>query len=75
LTLKGTRPGPTGVADEQFRRHERVWGSWERALSVPERVQEDKVSAEFAEGILKVHLPKAAETKPRQIQVAQGSTT
>jgi HSP20 family protein len=74
LTLKGTRPAPTGVADEQFRRHERVWGNWERALSVPERVQEDKVSAEFADGILKIHLPKAAEAKPRQIQVAQGNS-
>jgi len=73
LTIKGKRPGPAAVADDQFRRHERVWGSWERSLSVPERVQEDKVSAEFADGILKIHLPKAPETKPRQIHVAQGT--
>jgi HSP20 family protein len=71
--MKGKRPAPTGVADEQFRRHERVWGSWERSLNVPDRVQRDKVSAEFADGMLKIHLPKAPETKVRQIQVVQGN--
>ena len=73
LTLKGQRPAPSGVVDEQFRRHECVWGSWERAINVPERVQEEKVAAEFADGILKIHLPKLPEVKPRQIQVAQGT--
>jgi HSP20 family protein len=73
LTLKGKRPSPAGVTDDRFRRHERVWGSWERSLNVPERVQEDQVSAEFNDGILKIHLPKAPETKPRQIQVIQGA--
>jgi HSP20 family protein len=72
LTLKGTRPGPVGVADDRFRRHERVWGAWERSLNVPERVESERVSAEFNDGILKIHLPKAAESKPRQIQVVQG---
>ena len=75
LTLKGTRSAPPGIADDQFRRHERVWGTWERSLSVPEHVEEEKVSAEFNDGILKVHFPKAAETSPRQIQVVQGNNS
>jgi HSP20 family protein len=73
LTLKGGRLAPAGAVDEQFRRHERMWGNWERSLAVPERVIEDQVSAEFNDGILKVHLPKAAEVKPRQIQVIQSN--
>jgi HSP20 family protein len=73
LTLKGKRLAPVGVSDDRFRRHERMWGAWERSLNVPERVEEDRVSAEFNDGILKIHLPKAAETKPRQIQVVQGT--
>lgn len=73
LTLKGTRPEPAGVADEQFRRHERMWGSWERSLTVPERVVEEQVTAEFNDGILKVHLPKAPEVQARQIQVVQSN--
>lgn len=71
LTLKGSRPAPTGVNDDQFRRHERMWGKWERALTIPERVVEEKVSAQFNDGVLKIHLPRAAEVKPRQIQVLQ----
>jgi HSP20 family protein len=73
LTLKGSRPAPAGVGDEQFRRHERMWGTWERSLSIPERAIEDQVSAEINDGILKVHIPKAPEVKPRQIQVVQSN--
>lgn len=73
LTLKGKRPAPAGVGDEQFRRHERMWGNWERSLTVPERVIEDRVTAEFSDGILKIHLPKAPEGKARQIQVLQSN--
>lgn len=73
LTLKGTRPAPSGVGDEQFRRHERMWGNWERSLTVPDRVIEEQVTAEFSDGVLKVHLPKAPEVKPRQIHVIQSN--
>ena len=72
LTIKGKRLGPVGVPEDRFRRHERVWGAWERSLNLPERVETDRVSAEFNDGILKIHLPKAAEARPRQIQVVQG---
>lgn len=74
LTLRGKRPAPQGIADDRFRRHERVWGAWERSLNVPERVVEEQVSAEFNDGILKIHLPKAPETKARQIEVVQGNS-
>lgn len=73
LTLKGNRPAPAGIGDEQFRRHERMWGNWERSLTVPERVIEEQVSAEFNDGILKVHLPKAPDGKARQIRIVQGN--
>ncbi|RPI83016.1 MAG: Hsp20/alpha crystallin family protein [Planctomycetaceae bacterium] len=70
LTLKGERSAPAGVSDDQYRRHERVWGKWERAVTVPERIREDGVRADFQNGVLQVHLPKAPEARPRQIQVA-----
>ena len=69
LTLKGTRPGPESVPDEMFRRHERVWGNWQRSLSIQERIDEEHVSAEFNDGVLRVHLPKAKELQARQIPV------
>ena len=73
LTLQGERAAPPGIPDERFRRHERVWGKWQRSFTLPERVDADKVAAEFIEGVLKIHLPKAGETKPRQIQVSSST--
>lgn len=73
LTIKGKREDPEGIADEKFRRHERFRGSWQRSLSIPNRVREDELAAEFNNGILKIRLPKADELKPRQIPVAEGN--
>ncbi len=72
LTIKGKRSDTEGIPDDRFRRHERFRGPWQRALSIPERVLEEKLSAELTHGILKIHLPKAEEIKPRQIHVADG---
>lgn len=72
LTIKGKRSEPEGIPDERFRRRERFRGTWQRALTIPERVQEEKLSAEFTDGVLKIHLPKAEEIEPRQIPVIEG---
>ena len=69
VTLKGERTPPAGIADECFRRHERFWGQWQRMVTLPERVVEDRVLAEFNDGTLKIHLPKSETLKTRQIPV------
>jgi len=43
-----------------------------RSFSVPPGLDADKVTAEFREGVLCIHLPKSAAVKPRQIQVRGG---
>lgn len=40
-----------------------------RSISVPARVQEDKISARYEDGVLTVALPKAEEVKPKRIAV------
>jgi len=74
LTLKGKRTGPDGVPDDRYRRQERLRGVWQRSLTLPERIQEDQMSAEFTNGILKVRLPKAPATIARQIPVSDGNS-
>jgi HSP20 family protein len=71
LTMRGKRSGTEGVPDERYRRQERARGGWQRALSLPERIQEDLMTAEFTNGILKIHLPKAPSTQPRQIPISE----
>lgn len=73
LTLKGQRDDPEGVAEDRFRRRERFRGSWQRSVTLPERIQEDALTAGFSHGVLKIHLPKAEALQPRQIPVVGGS--
>lgn len=72
LTIKGTRESD-GVSAERFRRQERFQGAWLRSMNLPDRVQEAGMTAELRDGILKVHLPKAPATTPRQIPVSDGN--
>ena len=74
LTMRGKRSGTEGVPDERYRRQERARGGWQRSLSLPERIQEDRMTAEFTNGVLKIHLPKAPSAQARQIPISEGNS-
>jgi HSP20 family protein len=69
LTLRGERKLNTEVAEEQFIRIERNYGSFERTFALPPTVDAGKVSAEYKAGVLTVRLPLREEAKPKQIKV------
>jgi HSP20 family protein len=69
LTLKGERKRTEGVTEESYRRQERQFGRWARTVTLPDRIEPDKVAASFRNGILTVNLPKSEAAKPRQINV------
>ena len=50
-------------------RTERAVGKFRRSITLPTRVDANKVSATYKDGILTVTLPKAEEAKPKQIQI------
>ena len=54
---------------KKYHRIERSFGSFERAFTVPEDADANKIGAEFKDGVLKVHLPKSPAAKPKQIEV------
>ncbi len=63
LTVSGTRKGfQRDGAGEQT-------SSFTRSVSVPARVQEDKIVARHEDGVLTVTLPKAEEIKPKRIAI------
>lgn len=69
LVIRGERtiaPEEEGVS---YHRRERVGGTFRRIISVPERVDPGKVSADLKNGVLTVILPKAEEAKPKKISV------
>lgn len=69
LTVKGERTRPDDVDESQYRRSERPIGRWERTVALPDRVDEENISADFREGLLQLTLPKLETTPARQIQV------
>jgi HSP20 family protein len=73
LTIRGDRKRTEGIAEESYRRQERQFGRWTRTVTLPDRVDSSNVSASFANGVLTVTLPKAEESKPRQISVTPAS--
>lgn len=70
LTLKGERRFESDVKEDDFRRVERVYGSFVRSFSLPRAIDTDKVQAEYRNGVLEVKLPKRPEARPKQIKVA-----
>jgi HSP20 family protein len=51
---------------------ERSWSRFTRSFSIPHTIDVENVDADFAKGVLKVRLPKAAEAKARKIEIKGG---
>ena len=57
--------------DKKVYLYERTFGSFQRSFALPTGADASKVNAEFAKGVLKVHIPKNAEVKPvgRKVEI------
>ena len=69
LTLHATVPQRQGE-DQRYLVHEYGVGDYYRTFNVSETIDASRITAEYADGVLTLHLPKAASTKPRKISVS-----
>lgn len=69
LTITGELKYEKEEKDKKYHRIERAYGSFARSFTIPEDAEGTKVFAEFQDGVLKVHLPKSAQAKPKSIEV------
>ena len=69
LTISGERKRDS-VNGDKAERTERYIGTFRRSITLPTRVDGNKVSATYRDGILTVTLPKAEEARPKQIPVS-----
>ncbi len=69
LNMHGERHKEKEEKGKRFHRIEREYGTFERRFALPSGVDAKKVSAEFKDGVLKVHLPKSAEAAPKSVEV------
>jgi HSP20 family protein len=72
LRIEGERRQEKEEKTKKFHRIERAYGSFVRTFVVPDNIDEAKVSAEFKDGVLNVHLPKTEKAKHKAIEVKVG---
>ena len=72
LTIHGERKFEKEEKEENFRRVERLYGSFTRSFTLPSSVDPEHISAHYDKGVLKIDLAKKAEAKPKQIKVNVG---
>jgi HSP20 family protein len=69
LTLSGQRKAEHEERQEGFYRVERAFGSFSRALTLPQGVDPEAVTAAFDKGVLEIRIPKPEARKPRKIAI------
>lgn len=69
IRLSGAKSSnyPEGVSAH---RRERVFGSFDRTISVPVKIDPDGIKAEYRDGVLALFIPRAEEDKPRKVQLS-----
>ena len=71
LTLRGERKFEKETKEENYHRIERSYGNFSRSFSIPATVDEEKIRADYKDGVLKIALPKKDQAKPKQINIAE----
>jgi len=69
LTIMGERKFENGEQGKKYHRVERAYGTFGRSFALPSDANAAKVTAEFKEGVLTVHLVKDEKAKPQQIEI------
>lgn len=65
LTLGYEEPAETAGKEQKHIRREFKTGAFSRSFKLNEKVNADTIQAKYEDGLLKVLLPKKAETKPQ----------
>lgn len=71
LCLAGEKKSSREDSESGYR--ERSYGRFERRITLPSNVDEEKIEADFRDGVLTVTLPKAEKERGRKIRLGQSS--
>ncbi len=71
LTISAERTKTEETEENGFYRFERRYGTFARAVGLPQGVDQDNISASYESGVLEVRVPKPEEQKPRKIALSK----
>ena len=69
LTISGERRMEKEEKNKRYHRIESEYGSFLRSFTLPVATLGDNVSADFKDGILKVHLPKDTKAAAKAVEI------
>lgn len=69
LTISGERKMEKEDKNKKYHRVEREYGGFVRSFTLPVGASGEKVSADFKDGLLQVHIPKDAKVAPKAIEI------
>ena len=71
LTIKGSRRFESKETDRVMLG--RTYGAFSRSYTLPDALDEEKLAAELADGVLTIRIPKLPKAQPRKIQIGVGA--
>ena len=71
LTVSAEREKTEETSENGFYRFERRYGTFARAVGLPQGVDQDDISARYENGVLEVRVPKPEEQKPKKIELSK----
>jgi len=70
LTVRGEKRSERKEGeDDRYQIVERTYGTFARTFQLPQGVDENQIDADFQDGVLCLHIPKAALPQPKRIQI------
>jgi HSP20 family protein len=69
LTVSAERSEEKKSDDKKTHYSEFFYGSYNRSFTLPETIDEKKIDATFANGVLSITLPKTEKSEPKRISV------
>jgi HSP20 family protein len=69
LSVSGQRKSEKEDHKTKFHRIERSFGNFRRSFTLPEDADSTKVTAEFRDGVLKVHLPTTTKARSNALEI------
>lgn len=69
LTIRGSRQSEQETKEDDYYHRERWSGSFTRTITLPTGIDPEKIKATFKNGVLEVHIPKAAQPAGKSIEI------
>lgn len=73
LTVRATKQFEP-VQNARYHLSERRYGTYSRSFVLPRQVDADRIDASFADGVLRILVPKSEQARRRRIEVRNGGS-